>query len=56
MYIWFEYENDNPQNQYHGYHLAHHDTEERDLRVIEGEGRIPERVKRLLEVRRKLTI
>lgn len=51
FYIWFEYENDNPQNQYHGYHLVSRQTPyQKDL---EAEKRIPDRVVKLLEYRKK---
>lgn len=47
-YVWFEFENENPQNQYHGYHLVYADTEERNTQA---ENIIPERIKRILEYR-----
>lgn len=45
-YIWYEYENENPQNQYHGYHLVKKCSHEVD---IEAEKRIPKRVKYILD-------
>jgi hypothetical protein len=47
-YIWFEYENDNPQNQYHAYHLAKPTTHESDLSAI---AKIPQRAKRFIDKR-----
>ncbi|AXB55214.1 hypothetical protein [Flavobacterium fluviale] len=49
-FIWYEYENDNPQNQYHGYHLVEAFTYKRDF---EGISRIPKRVIKILEYREK---
>jgi hypothetical protein len=45
-YIWFEYENDNPQNQYHAYHLAKPLTHEADLIAV---SKIPKRAKRFID-------
>jgi hypothetical protein len=45
-YIWFEYENDNPQNQYHAYHLAKPVTHEADLDAV---SKIPKRAKRFID-------
>jgi hypothetical protein len=45
-YIWFEYENDNLQNQYHAYHLAKPFTHEADIKAI---AKIPKRAKRLID-------
>lgn len=58
-YVWFEYEEDNPQNQYHGYHLAipkdkakysggRLNAHDRDTVA---EARIPTRVKDILRQR-----
>ncbi len=46
-YIWFEYENDNPQNQYHCYHLVKPQTHEIDTTA---EAKIPERIIRILNL------
>lgn len=48
-YIWYEFENENPQNQYHAYHLVKPNSHERDIKAIE---KIPQRVKKLLEYRK----
>lgn len=58
-YVWFEYEEDNPQNQYHGYHLAiptikaKHSGDRLNAhdRDTEAEARIPTRVKDILRHR-----
>jgi hypothetical protein len=46
QYIWYEFENDTPQNQYHGYHLVIPGTYASDVIAIK---KIPERVVFLLE-------
>jgi hypothetical protein len=48
-YIRFEFENDNPQNQYHGYHLVTPKTHEMDTKAVKD---IPQRMKDLIEYRR----
>jgi hypothetical protein len=48
-YIRFEFENDNPQNQYHGYHLVIPKTHEIDSKAIK---EIPARVRTLLDYRK----
>jgi hypothetical protein len=48
-FIWFEYENDNPQNQYHGYHLVKPKTHEKDKVA---EAKIPDRIQDLLNYRK----
>jgi hypothetical protein len=50
-YIWFEYENDNPQNQYHAYHLAKPMSHEEDTNAV---SRIPERAKRFIDKQNEL--
>lgn len=50
-YIRFEYENDNPQNLYHGYHLVKPITHERDL--VE-ENKISNRIMSILEHRKEI--
>lgn len=40
-FIWFEYQNESPQNEYHAYHLVKPRTHERDSRA---EGKISERI------------
>lgn len=50
QYIWYEFENTNPQNQYHGYHLVKAFTYEEDTIAI---GRIPNRVQKILDYRKK---
>lgn len=52
-YIRFEFENDNPQNQYHGYHLVSPQTRERDFPAEE---RIPRRVVDLLDYQKDLEL
>lgn len=47
-YIWYEYENDNPQNQYHAYHLVKAFSHQIDYDAIE---KIPLRVKKILKYR-----
>lgn len=47
-YIWYEYENENPSNQYHGYHLVKAYTHEKDSKAIE---KIPERTSDILNYR-----
>lgn len=47
-YIWYEYENDNPQNQYHAYHLVKAFSHERDTATISN---ISQRVIKILEYR-----
>jgi hypothetical protein len=51
-YIWFEYENDNPQNRYHGYHLVKPQSHQRDTAA---EKKIPETVKDVLKYRLEST-
>jgi len=51
QYIRFEYENDNPQNQYHGYHLVLQETNERDEAQIK---KIPQEIKDILDYREKI--
>jgi hypothetical protein len=48
-YIWFEYENDNPQNLYHAYHLAIPKTHDEEKNAIE---RMPKRAKRFIDLKR----
>lgn len=55
-YVWFEYEEDNPQNQYHGYHLAIPKVRAKSEKEIhtrdkEAEARIPARVMAILKQR-----
>lgn len=47
-FIWFEDENENPQNQYHGYHLVKAYTHENDKKGI---AKIPERALDILNYR-----
>ncbi|MGB0930134.1 MAG: hypothetical protein ACPGVB_05125 [Chitinophagales bacterium] len=49
-YVRFEFENDNPQNQYHGYHLVKPITHEIDAKAV---GEIPSRVISILEYRKR---
>jgi|GEM_PF-1012298 len=49
-YIQFEYEGDNPQNQYHGYHLVKPTTHEPDKKAVND---IPQRVVKILEYRQR---
>jgi len=49
-FVWYEFENDNPQNQYHGYHLAIPSSHRRDL---EAERNVPEEVAAIFRFRRK---
>lgn len=51
-YVWFETEGDNPQNQYHGYHLVKPNTHIVDNGAVD---KIPERVIALLEYRRTIS-
>jgi hypothetical protein len=51
FYIWFEYENDNPQNQHHGYHLV--SRQKPYQKDLDAESRIPSRVVKLLDYRKK---
>jgi hypothetical protein len=51
LYIWFEYQNENPQNEYHAYHLAKPFTHEADLIAIT---RIPKRAKRFVDKKNTL--
>lgn len=44
-FIWFEYQNASPQNEYHGYHLVKPYTHERDTKAEE---KISERIKKIL--------
>lgn len=48
-YIWFEDENENPQNQYHGYHLVKAGTYEEDRTAVKN---IPERVISIIDYRK----
>lgn len=50
-FIWFEDENENPQNQYHGYHLVKAYTYEEDEKEVK---KIPERVINILEYRKDI--
>lgn len=51
-YIWYEYEGDNPQNQYHAYHLVlHNNNQNRDILAV---GRITSRVIAIIEYRKSL--
>ncbi len=50
-YVWYEYEYDNPQNQYHGYHLVKPTTHLQDL---DAEKNIPIEVIEIIEYRRKI--
>ncbi|WP_437921493.1 hypothetical protein [Sphingobacterium sp. LRF_L2] len=51
-YIWYEYEGDNPQNQYHAYHLVlHNNNQNRDILAV---GRITSRVIAIIEYRKRL--
>ncbi len=49
-YIQFEYEGDNPQNQYHGYHLVKPKTHEVDKKAVR---HIPPRVIKILDYRQR---
>jgi len=49
-YIQFEYEGDNPANQYHGYHLLKPKTHEVDEKAIRD---IPQRIVNILEYRQR---
>lgn len=50
-YLWYEYEGDNPQNQYHAYHLVLHDAHQtRDKVAV---GRITSRVIAIIEYRKQ---
>jgi hypothetical protein len=50
-YIWYEFENINPQNQYHGYHLVKvNDYVEDEKAVL----KIPVRVKNILDYRKTI--
>lgn len=49
-YIQFEYEGDNPQNQYHAYHLVKLKTHEIDKKAVND---IPQRVIKILEYRQR---
>lgn len=51
-YIWFEYENDNPQNKYHAYHLVKPNSHEND---IQAESKLPQRVIEILKYRQGLS-
>ncbi len=48
-YIQFEYEGDNPQNQYHGYHLVQPKTHKTDKEAVSD---IPQRVTKILDYRK----
>ncbi|WP_312314778.1 hypothetical protein [Empedobacter brevis] len=51
-YLWYEYEGDNPQNQYHAYHLVlHNNHQTRDKVAV---GRITSRVIAIIEYRKSL--
>lgn len=50
-YVWYEYEGDNLQYQYHGYHLAIPKTHKRDLKA---EKNIPDGVIDIIKYRKKL--
>jgi hypothetical protein len=50
-YVWYEYENDNPQNQYHGYHLVKPNTHVQDL---EAEKKIPIEVLEIIKYRKEI--
>jgi len=49
QYVRYEYENKNPQNQYHGYHLVLQETYERDEKEV---NKIPEKIKQILNYRK----
>lgn len=55
-YVWFEFENENPQNQYHGYHLVyppnHQNYPQRNTSNT-GEQKIPEKIKDVLRYKQK---
>jgi hypothetical protein len=54
-YIRFEYENNNPQNLYHAFHLVHNKRSEKPYeRDKKAEKEIPERILILLEYRKKI--
>jgi hypothetical protein len=53
-YIRFEFENENPQNLYHAYHLVHNKRSEKPhTRDEKAEKEIPERILMLLKYRKK---
>lgn len=51
QYIWYEYEGDTPQNQYHGYHLVEAFSYERDDSAV---NRISKRIMKIIEYRIEL--
>ncbi len=50
QYVRYEFEDDTPQNQYHGYHLVLQGTYERDEKEV---NQIPDRVMQIIEYRNK---
>lgn len=50
-YIWYKYENSNPQNQYHAYHLVAAFTHIRDEKAEED---IPNRIRLILDYREQI--
>lgn len=55
-YVWFEFENENPQNQYHGYHLVYPSNHQNYLQrntSSTGEDKIPQKIKDVLEYKRE---
>lgn len=51
-FIWYEYEGDNPQNQYHAYHLVTH--EDHTIRDKKSVNKITKRILKIIEFRKKL--
>lgn len=49
-YLWYEYEGDNPNNQFHAYHLVKPITHERDNQAV---NRIPDRIINLINYRKR---
>lgn len=55
-YVWFEFENHNPQNQYHGYHLVYPPNHQNYLQrntSSTGEKKIPEKIKDILKYKQE---
>jgi len=53
QYVRFEYENENPQNQYHGYHLVLQGTYDRDEKEV---SKISEKILQIIDYRKKMSV
>ena len=53
QYVRFEYENENPQNQYHGYHLVLQGTYDRDEKEV---CKISEKILQIIDYRKKMSV